>query len=54
MQYEASDLGRRVMFYDGIPVLESDFLVDTETIASGAYATKTTKVVVHRDPLATG
>jgi hypothetical protein len=29
------------MFYDGIPVLESDFMVDTESISSGAYAGKT-------------
>ncbi len=41
VQYEAGDFGRRVMFYDGIPVLESDFMVDTETLASGAYASKT-------------
>ena len=41
VQYEAGDFGRRVMFYDGIPVLESDFLVDTEAIASGAFSAKT-------------
>ena len=41
VQYEASDFGRRVMFYDGIPVLESDFMVDTETIAAAAYSAKT-------------
>jgi len=29
------------MFYDGIPVFESDFIVDTETIASAAFALKT-------------
>ena len=39
--YEAGDFGRRVMFYDGIPVFESDFMVDTETIASAAFALKT-------------
>jgi HK97 family phage major capsid protein len=39
--YEAGDFGRRVMFYDGIPVLESDFMVDTETIASAAFSAKT-------------
>lgn len=33
--------GRRVEFYDGIPILVSDFQVDTETIASGAYSAKT-------------
>ena len=41
VQYEAGDFGRRVMFYDGIPVLESDFMVDTETIAAAAYSAKT-------------
>ena len=39
--YEAGDFGRRVMFYDGIPVFESDFMVDTETIASAAFSAKT-------------
>jgi HK97 family phage major capsid protein len=39
--YEAGDFGRRVMFYDGIPVFESDFMVDTESIASAAYSAKT-------------
>jgi hypothetical protein len=29
------------MFYDGRPVFESDFMVDTETIASAAFALKT-------------
>jgi hypothetical protein len=41
VQYEAGSIGQRVMFYDGIPVFESDFMVDTETIASGAFAAKT-------------
>jgi hypothetical protein len=41
VQFEAADFGRRVMLYDGIPVFESDFLVDTEAIASGAYSAKT-------------
>jgi hypothetical protein len=41
VQYEAGDFGRRVMFYDGIPVFESDFMVDTEAIASGAFSAKT-------------
>jgi len=31
VQFESAGFGQRVMFYDGIPVLESDFLVDTET-----------------------
>lgn len=33
--------GRRVEFYDGIPIYVSDFLTDTETIASGAFSAKT-------------
>ncbi|HEX5140778.1 MAG TPA: phage major capsid protein [Dehalococcoidia bacterium] len=41
VQYEQAGFGQRVMFYDGIPVFESDFLVDTETIASGAFGAKT-------------
>jgi hypothetical protein len=41
VQFEPAEFGRRVMLYDGIPVFESDFLVDTETIASGAFSAKT-------------
>jgi hypothetical protein len=41
VNYEPGAFGQRVMLYDGIPVLASDFLVDTETIASGAYSAKT-------------
>ena len=41
MQFESAGFGQRVMFYDGIPVLESDFMVDTETLSSGAYSAKT-------------
>jgi hypothetical protein len=41
VQFEVGDFGRRVMLYDGIPVFESDFMVDTETIASNAYSAKT-------------
>jgi hypothetical protein len=29
------------MFYDGIPVFESDFMVDTEAISSAAFSAKT-------------
>ena len=39
--FESAGFGQRVMFYDGIPVIESDFMVDTETIASGAFGAKT-------------
>jgi hypothetical protein len=41
VQFEPGDFGRRVMLYDGIPVFESDFMVDTESIASGAFSLKT-------------
>jgi len=41
VQYESGDFGRRVMFYDGIPVFENDFMVDTEAILSGAFSAKT-------------
>ncbi len=41
IQYEAGECGQRIMFYDGIPVLQSDFLVDTEAIATGAFSAKT-------------
>jgi HK97 family phage major capsid protein len=41
VQFESAGFGQRVMFYDGIPVLESDFMVDTETIASATYSAKT-------------
>ncbi len=41
VQFESAGFGQRVMFYDGIPVLESDFMVDTEAIASGAFSAKT-------------
>jgi Phage capsid family len=41
VQYESAGFGQRVMFYDGVPVVESDFMVDTETISSAAFAAKT-------------
>jgi HK97 family phage major capsid protein len=41
VQFESAGFGQRVMFYDGIPVIDSDFLVDTEAIASGAFSAKT-------------
>jgi len=40
VQFEATGFGQRVMFYDGIPVIDSDFMVDTETIAAGAFSGK--------------
>ena len=41
VQFESAGFGQRVMFYDGIPVLESDFMVDTETLAAGTFSAKT-------------
>ena len=41
VQYEPGDFGQRIMYYDGIPVFQSDFMVDTEAIASGAFSAKT-------------
>jgi HK97 family phage major capsid protein len=41
VQFESAGFGQRVMFYDGIPVLESDFMVDTESITGGAFSSKT-------------
>lgn len=38
---EADMFGRRVEFYDGIPIGVSDFMSDVETIASGAFSAKT-------------
>lgn len=41
VHFEAGDFGRRLMYYDGIPVIESDFITDTETIASATFSAKT-------------
>jgi hypothetical protein len=41
LESEVDQFGRRVEFYDGIPIYVSDFVVDTETIASGAFSAKT-------------
>ena len=41
VQFQPDELGRRTMFYDGIPLITSDFMVDTETIASGRFSAKT-------------
>jgi len=38
--FEPGDFGARLMYYDGIPVIESDFITDTETITSAAFAAK--------------
>jgi hypothetical protein len=39
--YEPGEFGQRTTFYDGIPIMVSDFLTDTETIASGTFSAKT-------------
>jgi hypothetical protein len=39
--YEPDEFGRRVAYFDGIPIVVSDFMVDTETIASGRFSAKT-------------
>lgn len=41
VQFEPAEFGRRVMLYDGIPVFESDFVTDTESIAAGIFSSKT-------------
>ncbi len=41
VQFQPDDLGRRMMFYDGIPLIVCDFLSDVETIASGRFSAKT-------------
>lgn len=35
------EFGREIQFYNDIPILISDFVVDTEVIASGRFSTKT-------------
>lgn len=39
--YDIDEFGQRVAFWDGIPILVNDFMVDTEAIASGAFSAKT-------------
>lgn len=41
VHFEAGDFGRRLMYYDGIPVLESDFMTDTEAIDTAAFSART-------------
>lgn len=38
---EADMFGRRVEFYDGIPIAVSDFITDTELLASGEFSAST-------------
>jgi hypothetical protein len=42
VSYVPDQFGQRVMLFDGIPLLTSDFMLDTETIASSRYALPTT------------
>ena len=41
VMYRPDEFGRGVMWYNDIPVVISDFILDTETIASGTYSAKT-------------
>jgi len=41
VQYQLDEFGRRVTFYDGIPLIVSDFILDTESIASGRFSAST-------------
>ncbi len=41
VEYGLADFGRRAMFWDGIPIIVSDFITDTELLASGAYSAST-------------
>jgi hypothetical protein len=46
-----SSFGRQVMFYDGIPVLVSDFLTDTEAADNGTGATFSSMWALHFSPV---
>lgn len=41
VNYEPNEFGARTMFFDGIPIVTNDFMLDTETISGGAYASST-------------
>jgi HK97 family phage major capsid protein len=41
VEYAVNAFGQQVAFYNGIPIAISDFQLDTETLASGAYSAKT-------------
>lgn len=41
VNYDVDEFGRRIGFYDGIPILINDHQLDTETIADDAYALPT-------------
>lgn len=46
-----SSFGRNVMHYDGIPVLVSDFLLDTETADNGSGNTFSSMWAIHASPV---
>jgi HK97 family phage major capsid protein len=41
VEYAVNAFGQQVAFYNGIPIGVSDYQLDTEAIASGAYSAKT-------------
>lgn len=43
-------LGRQIMFYDGIPVLVSDFILDTEAADNGSGSTFSSIYALHLSP----
>ena len=43
-------LGRQIMFYDGIPVLVSDFIADTEAADNGSGSTFSSVYALHFSP----
>jgi len=45
-----SSFGRQVMFYDGIPVLVSDFIADTEAADNGSGNTFSSIYAIHFSP----
>ncbi|HZO29345.1 MAG TPA: phage major capsid protein [Chloroflexota bacterium] len=45
-----SSFGRQVMFYDGIPVLVSDYIADTEAADNGSGSTFSSIYAIHVSP----
>lgn len=43
-------LGRQIMFYDGVPVLVSDFIADTEAADNGSGSTFSSVYALHFSP----
>jgi hypothetical protein len=44
------NLGRQILFYDGIPVLVSDFIADTEAADNGSGSTFSSIYAIHFSP----